>query len=544
MRAGRAIAIVVLGVALGFGPGVLPPLATAVRAAESPGAPPAEPGDSSVETDRGESPGPLPVARDQSVLRVGNVADLDLDQLRSVIVAATPVGPGADQEVRALSLEESLQIALTNNLDIQISEAGVAGGEAAIDEARGRFFPSVGAGGDATGWRRDRDGDRPDETRDRQRALLFLEQEVPTGGVVRLGAGYEREATAENREQIPDQNYDNTNQLAGLSIEIFQPLLRGGRVYVARSQIIDAEYGDDVNRALLSASMLRVKAQTKSAYYHVVRAMRQVEVVERALGRDKQLLEASNALYDAGRVSKVDVHSAEFSLANDEARIATSRAELQVQQNELRRVLGLPVGVKVLVSEPTIPFEPVSIDLTDWITRALRNRPELLQARAELKQAQLAKRVAGNGKLPELGVTGAFQPGFDWASYNYEAGLSFRMPIGNVAPSARYRQAESMRSIAHTNLYRTQREVELEVREFEIRLRQSLERIESLIQAVESARAKREVAAGRFEMGLASNLDVVNADEQMIGAESQLLQAVAEYASTVAKLEAAVGGPL
>lgn len=477
-------------------------------------------------------------------LGVGSIAELDLAKMRAMIAAAEPVDARADQEIRQLTLEESLQVALTNNLDIHVSQLGVTFGRDVVAEQKSVFHPDVGALGDAEGFNRDRSGGRPDERRDRERALVFVEQQLPTGGSVRLGAGYEREATSKNSEQDVTTNFDNTLQLAGLSIEVMQPLLRGGRIYVARSGIIDAEYGDEINRSILSKSMLDVKARTKEAYYNVVRAGRQVEVVERALVRDQELVDASNALYEAGRTSKVDVYSAEVGLANDEARLATSHAEHEVQQNELRRVLGLPVGVKIEAADTEIPFLPVPVDLTGWITRALRNRPELLQMRAELKRAEQNKRVAKNGKLPELGVSGGFQPGFDWASYNWQAGLNFRMPIGNRGPQARYRQSESARALAQTKLYRTQRAIELEVRGLEIRLRESIERITSLSHVVESARAKREVAAGRFELGLASNLDVVNADEELIRAETQLLTAVADHASTLGFLESAIGGSL
>ncbi len=510
------------------------------RAAGTPVGLPEPEGDAAEELDR-----PLPLPRSgPSVLEVENVEQLDLSQLRAIIAAAAPIDERADVEVRELTLEECLQLALVNNLDVQVTQVGVDIGEAGVAEQKARFHPTFGASGEADGWSRARSGGRPDETRSRQRALLFLEQEVPTGGFVRLGAGYEREKTAENEQADQQQNFVNSNELAGLSIEVFQPLLRGGRVFVARSQIIDSEYGAEINQAMLATAMLTVKARVKAAYYNVIRANQQVDVAERALERANELVEASDALFDAGQVSKVDVFSADVRTATAEARLTTANAERRVRRNELRRVIGLPVGIEILAAERAIPFEPVPVDLSNWIARAMRNRPELLQKRAELRQAELAKRVAGNGKLPELGVNGTFQPGFDWASYNWDAGLSFRMPIGNRAPRARYREAEGVRSVAQTELFRTQRDIELEVREFEIRLRENLGRIESLSHAVESARKKREVALGRFEMGLASNLQVVNANEELIRSESDLLAAITEYASNIAFLEAAIGGQL
>ena len=84
----------------------------------------------------------------------------------------------------------------------------------------------------------------------------------------------------------------------------------------------------------------------------------------------------------------------------------------------------------------------------------------------------------------------------------------------------------------------------MEVREIEIRLRESVLRLRNLTGQVENARAKGEVARGRFEMGLANNLDVTNADEELIRSESQLLQALVDYNTNLAILEARIGGPL
>ena len=64
------------------------------------------------------------------------------------------------------------------------------------------------------------------------------------------------------------------------------------------------------------------------------------------------------------------------------------------------------------------------------------------------------------------------------------------------------------------------------------------------VQVVASARQKREIARGRFELGLANNLDITNADEELIRAESLLLTALVDHATNVARLEASIGGSL
>ncbi len=69
-------------------------------------------------------------------------------------------------------------------------------------------------------------------------------------------------------------------------------------------------------------------------------------------------------------------------------------------------------------------------------------------------------------------------------------------------------------------------------------------RVENLTAAVTSAREKREIARGRFEMGLANNLDITNADQELIRAETLLLEALVDYATNIALLESRVGGAL
>jgi outer membrane protein TolC len=143
-----------------------------------------------------------------------------------------------------------------------------------------------------------------------------------------------------------------------------------------------------------------------------------------------------------------------------------------------------------------------------------------------------------------LDVEGGFQPGFDWASYNWNAGLQFQIPLGNVGPRSQVKRAAIETHKVKRELVRQRRAIDLEVREVEIRLRENVERIKLLTSQVQTARSKGELARGRFEMGLANNQDITNADEGLVRAESQLLEAVVDYATNLARLEARIGGPL
>ena len=486
-------------------------------------------------------------AQEVGGLDVGRISDLDLNALRTIIDEQGGIQEPGKIGFRALSLEAAVKTALEENLGLQIIAVDVASSERQIDVSKSKFHPVASAGGEATGTRRNESNPAlQDQTSDRQEAQVVLRQEVPTGGDVSFGIGYAREFRNEVVTDSGNNNFNQTNlnEIAGLGIEISQPLLRGGRTYVARQKILDARYDTEVRRAELKSEVLRVTAETKAAYYQVIGAHRQIEVVEQALVRDGELIRASSALFDAGRVSKVDLFSAEISQSNDRARLATAQANLEVAQNSLRKVIGLPVDVEVEVTDTTIPFWPIRMDLQGWIERAIDMRPELLALQSERAKIELAVKVRKNEKLPGLDVKGGFFPGFDWKSYNYNAGLSFDYPLGNAAAQGRLDQARLAQDKIRHEIARAKRDIELEVREIEIRLRENLARVENLTAAVTSAREKREIARGRFEMGLANNLDITNADQELVRAETLLLEALVDYATNIALLESRTGGEL
>jgi outer membrane protein TolC len=482
-------------------------------------------------------------------IQVGSIAELDLQAVREILDASDDVGAPAIRERRALTLEEAVRVSLENNLGLQVVAVGVEGSEFDVRGARSKFYPVLAVEGQASETKRAHSAaTRPDEFTENQKAQAMIRQEVPTGGRVSVGVGYGREFKNEYNEKLGDPqasgNLESVSELGGLGIEIRQPLLRGGRTYVARRMILDAEYDNAIRRAELLGQILNVTAETKTAYYRVIQALRQIEVIQQALARDAELVRASDALFEAGRVSKVDVYSAEISRSNNQARLATARADLEIAQNALRKVIGLPVDVQVDAMDRTIPFRPLQIELDSWIERALESRPEMVVMRNRMEKADLAVRISKNATLPSLDVRGGFQPGFDWKSWNWQAGVGFEYAIGNVGAKSRLGKARVQRAQARQEYVRQTRDIELEVREVEIRLRESIERLKSLILQVENARAKGEIARGRFEMGLASNLDVTDADAELVRAESMLLAALVDYASNRALMEARIGGPL
>jgi len=493
-------------------------------------------------------------------LEIGSVSEVDTDEVQRLIdrASGTAEAPAPDGTPLVLSLEEAIRIALEANLSLQIAAIDRDVADALVPAARAKFHPVPGFDV-ATGS--ERLVDAPDDITEpgdlvpgtfkenAQSAVPFVRQELPTGGIMTLSAQLLRDSF---HDHDPDTD-DGDDYLGGTAIVLTQPLMRGGRIYVARREILDSEYNLSIAEAQLRAQILQVTARVKESYYNTILAQRLIEVSEEALKRDRALLEASHALFHAGRATRRDVLSAEIRISDGESSLATNRAAFDASQLGLRDVLGTPIDQPVLPSEGTIPFDPIEIRLAQWLAQAIENRPEIRALLIRLDQSALAVRVAENEVLPALDLLGSFgRAGFsdssrttwDQDSQAWAAGLHFEIPLGNVAARQRLRAFRLLNERVERELRNQQRLIEIEVRSEVISLRENFGNLAAQTAKVEQARAKLETANTRFRLGLADNFDVTDAQEDLVSAETEFLTAIVDYVTSLARLEASIAGPL
>jgi len=474
-----------------------------------------------------------------------------LDDIRRKRLPGAPAPP----EKLSLALEEAVELGLEKNLPLQITRLNEDALETEIARAKAIFHPLVGAS--LTASRRkevgierlndDRiilDGRRISDTSIRTPAA-FISENIPTGGNIGVEGFFRRTDTAGER---PPREF-----VSNYTVRILQPLLRGGRIYVATRPIKDAEYDWRIAAAQLQADILTVMALTKAAYYNAILADLIIDVAQDALARDEALIEASNALFKARLVTKRDVYSAEIIRAQDAETLARAEGNRQLAQNALSDVLGVPIGTETQVRHEAIDFQPIPSDLETWIALANERRPEIMAADEALKKSWLNVRVAQNGLLPNVDLTAAYgraQTGttvgraLDFRGDEWAAGLLFSYPLGNVAARSLLSRARIEHTRFETQLAQTKRLVELQVRTAEIRLRTSLERMKPLAVSVEQAEGKLEIARARFALGQATNKDVTDAQEDIRDGEIDLLRSIVDYDIGLAELEASIAGQI
>lgn len=456
---------------------------------------------------------------------------------------ATHIRSEGRSDVRELqlTLEQCLGIALQKNLSIHIATLTRDALEPEIERAKAFFDSTVGSSFIATDEETVSDQD-PTKV-DTQTLSAFISKELPTGGSVIVSSDFGREnETEEPREFGSD-----------LTLSVIQPLMRGGRVYVATRPIKDAQFNLKIEEATLRAQILRVTADTKRAYYDLALAKNIIKATETAIERDRTLIEASQALLEAGLGRKRDVVNGKISLAKDETRLAAAREDHDNAMNALLDVLGISLAARIELLDQEIAYESVPLKLNQWVVHALTNRPEILRVNEQLAKSDLNVRTFQNALLPQLDLVTSYGRGqlgstlgraLDFESQSWSAGILFSIPLGNRAAKSDLSRARREHQRLLVERSQAQRLVELEVRTAVTQLQGSTARITPLRAALEQAETLMEIAKGRFSLGLATNEDITDAQEDILDAETDLLSAIVDYNIAIAELEAAIARPV
>ncbi|HEV7501395.1 MAG TPA: TolC family protein, partial [Vicinamibacteria bacterium] len=185
-------------------------------------------------------------------------------------------------------------------------------------------------------------------------------------------------------------------------------------------------------------------------------------------------------------------------------------------------------------------IEPVEV-LTQ---RALENRLDLLETRDEVGDARRTSSLAKQNLLPQLdlnlGVT-QFGNGTTYGNAFHSADRRVNVYFSTSYPLERSNEAAS-KAVAELDvtsrertLRQRQLDVETEVRSAVRELQRIRKSIELQRKGVEVAEAQRRLATLRYQRGLASNFDVVDAEGSLVVARSALVGLLTSY--QVAKVD-------
>lgn len=290
--------------------------------------------------------------------------------------------------------------------------------------------------------------------------------------------------------------------------------------------------------------------QTIQSFYAILFLRQSVEVQNQQIADLNQHLVVAQKKVQAGTATDFDLLTTQVRIAAAQNRRYDLLNDLRKQEAVFRRLLGLAPDVDIRL-RGDFTREPLGLNADSLIELSLKQRIELKQSRDEEKVAEMQERVASAHDMPSLkvnlayGVKNGYIPNLEVLRGNWVVGLDVDVPIfDGFQTSAGEEEALANRRTSEARTSDLERLVTSEVQQAVSDVRTSSDKIETSTLQVEQARQALDIASARYESGVITNLDLIDAETALAQARLAHLQALFDYVISSTRLDRAVGNPL
>lgn len=343
--------------------------------------------------------------------------------------------------------------------------------------------------------------------------------------------------------QIPryDKSIGNSHSN---SITASLPIFTGGEL---QGQIGQAKAN---YRSMLSAeeqAYNEMKETATTGYFNMLNATNMKALRQESVDRLQAHLDNVIAQYNVGIVARADVLRSEVELANAQQNYITASNEYDVAEATLNNIIGTPLGTTLLLKD-RLQYEPYENDMAYCLAYSEQHRPELKQAEYAIDSAEAALVVARSGHMPKVyanasnnwGGNGSDWPGDD--DENWSVGVTASMNVFDSGVTwSKIHAAQENLAKAKESQRQIKDNVELEVRTDYLNLREAEKRITTTQVAVASAEEDYHIAVVRYQAGVGTNIDVMDAQEALTQAKTNYYQALYNYNTSKAALNTSMG---
>ena len=249
----------------------------------------------------------------------------------------------ADQKLRPLSLKEAQQLARVNHPALQAAALEVESLEARLEASLGAWKPQV---------------------------------------ALRSSAGLP--ALALEYQYNLEDSYPRGELEANVNVEatwLWRDPQREARIAVERHELEQMR----MQRQILWRD---VKLQVAESYHEIQRTDAEVELRLAAVQAAQSTLKISRTRYEAGVASRLDVLQAEAQLIEDEAMLASAKAQQSTARRRLARELNLPQGVIPTARDANTRQGRWTATLGESLAAALASREELQQFLSAIQERE------------------------------------------------------------------------------------------------------------------------------------------------------------
>lgn len=317
---------------------------------------------------------------------------------------------------------------------------------------------------------------------------------------------------------------------------------RSARIRAAERQV-------RVTELQLEQTREDLRLNTTTDYYAVQEAIEQIRINQAFLEAAERNLRDTQLREEVGVGTRFDVLQAEVQVANARQTLTQAISQRQIAQRQLARRLNI---------QPTIDLTTLAVNiagawplsLEESIVLAFQNRAELEQFLVERELNDAQRQASLAAIRPSLGVFAQYGgqsllTSSSGASLSIDDGfsvgaqLNWRLFDGGAA-RATAAQSEIDIETDESEFESARNDIRVQVEEAYYTLVSNQSNIDTATVAVNQAEEALELANLRFNAGVGTQLEVINAIRDLTEAQGNLVTAVLEYNRALARLERSV----
>lgn len=406
-----------------------------------------------------------------------------------LLFSALIAGLAAQAQSRVWTLQQCLDYAMENNIQLQQSRNTYLSGLEDTEQAKAALFPSLTA------------------------------------------------SSSQGVSANPFTSADNKVAYNGsYGINADMTLYKGGQL---RTAIKQKEVQNQQDSLSIAQNAMSIEIAIVQAYMQCLYAAEAVTVNESTVDVARAQRDRAEEMWKAGSISKVDFAQLESQLFNNEYQLTVSRGKLENYRLQLKQLLELDLEEEMELAAVEADEEDVLRILPEKsrvYERALENMPQMASSQLGVTAAELSLKQAKAGYLPSIGLSAGIGTsnrsgtGNNFlnqiqSNLNANVGLTLSIPIlDGRRNKTNVNKAQISLTNSRLSLQSTEKSVLKDVESTYLEVESAQAQYVSAREQEKYAAQSFSLTNEQFNLGMKNTVELITAKNEYLSAQQSLLQ--------------------
>lgn len=204
--------------------------------------------------------------------------------------------------------------------------------------------------------------------------------------------------------------------------------------YKIKNNINLSQKNLEVSKENRNTLVNNVSLRVADAYLNILFNQEQLKIALNQEKLSQEQMEITQKLFKAGKVDKTELSNIQAQLSNNTFQVLSARNSIRIAKLNMVQLLQLPSDTKFEIETPNINVEQadVTMQLATIIDKALSNMPEMKSANLKVESAKINQKIAKADLYPVLSLRANVNTVYSQSRKEPNNPVSSIIPIGLV----------------------------------------------------------------------------------------------------------------